>query len=91
MALQAAGSALVAGGSQESAMQLQVTKVRVTRAFYFDKKPTKVGSVVELPKVFAAEMIAAHKAEPVDSERSEEAPPPAPEKPPASRGASKLV
>jgi hypothetical protein len=66
MALTAAGSALVAGSTQENHMQLQVTKVRVVRAFYFDKKPTTVGTVVELPKIFASEMIAAKKAEPHD-------------------------
>ena len=44
-------------------MQLQVAKVRVVRAFYYDKKPVKVDTVVELPKIFAAEMVAANKAE----------------------------
>jgi len=67
MALLAMGSALVAGSSQESPMQVQLTKVRVVRAFYFDKKPTKVDTIVEVPKIFAAEMVAANKAEFVDS------------------------
>jgi hypothetical protein len=79
VALLAAGSALVAGSHLEKDMQTQ--SVRVVRAFYYQGKPTKVGTMVELPKVFAKEMIAARKAEEV------EAPTRAPEKAPeAPRG-----
>ncbi len=42
---------------------MQTKTVRVLRAFYFNSKPTKVGDVLDLPHVFALEMIAAHKAE----------------------------
>jgi len=67
MALQAAGSPLVAGSfletHPETNMQLQTQKVRVTRMFYFDRKPQRVGDVVELPKIFANEVRAANKAE----------------------------
>ena len=49
-------------------MQLQETEVRVVRAFYYNKRPTVVGAKVKLPKVFAAEMVAARKAEFVDPE-----------------------
>ncbi len=36
--------------------------VRVERPFYFNGKPTQVGQVIELPSIFAREMIAAKKA-----------------------------
>lgn len=69
MALLAAGSPLVAGSTQENSMQataaskaLAMQSVRVERAFYWQGKPTKVGEVLELPGIFAREMIAAHKA-----------------------------
>lgn len=69
MPLSAAGSALVAGSSQESTMQAQqqqqpqVVNARVLRSFYFGGKATKVGDILELPRVFALEMRAAHKVE----------------------------
>lgn len=47
---------------------MQTKTVRVTRAFYFSKAPTKVGQVLDLPHVFALEMIAAHKAEPAEKQ-----------------------
>lgn len=39
-------------------------KVLVLRAFYFNREIQKQGTVVELPGVFASEMISAKKAEP---------------------------
>ncbi len=45
---------------------MQTKTVRVVRAFYFQGKSTKVGDVLDLPHVFALEMIAAHKAEPAE-------------------------
>jgi hypothetical protein len=69
VALLAAGSPLVAGSFQENGMQAaqavkgpEKQEVRVERAFYFNGKPTKVGETIELPRIFASEMIAAHKA-----------------------------
>lgn len=63
MALSAAGSALVAGGvsPEENAMSKMVS-VEVVRAFYYNGAPTRVGSVIEVPVTFAAELIAARKA-----------------------------
>lgn len=66
MALLAAGSPLVAGGFKEDQM-LQTQKVRAVRGFYFDRKLVKVGTTIELPKVFAIEVCAANKAEPINS------------------------
>lgn len=63
MPLLAAGSALVAGSHQEEIVNEK--RVRVTRAFYYQRKACQVGDLVALPPVFALEMIAAHKAEPV--------------------------
>jgi len=64
MALLAAGSALVAGSQLETDMQeMQVKEVRVLRAFYYQRKPIEVGKVLDLPKTFAAEMVAAKKAQ----------------------------
>ena len=76
MALLAAGSALVAGSHLEKDMQTQ--SVRVVRAFYYQGKPTKVGTLVELPKVFAKEMIAAKKAEEVEAAKAVDKPAEAP-------------
>jgi hypothetical protein len=68
MPLTAAGSALVAGSSQEKDMQAQpqqpkTSSVRVLRAFYFNGKPVKVNETLDLPRLFAIEMVAAHKVE----------------------------
>ena len=43
---------------------MKTKKVTVLRAFYFNRAVQALGSVVELPSVFADEMIAAKKAEP---------------------------
>lgn len=51
---------------------MKTQKVRVVRAFYWKGEPTKVGDVVEVPEVFAAELVAAKKAERV----AEQAPAP---------------
>jgi hypothetical protein len=63
MALLAAESALVAGSAGRKDMQIQNRTVRVLRAFFIHGKPTKVGDVLELPKLFALEMHAAKKVE----------------------------
>lgn len=69
MPLLAAGSPLVAGSTQENDMQAAAApklpekqSVRVERSFYFKGEPTKVGEEIELPSIFAREMIAAKKA-----------------------------
>lgn len=70
MPLSAAGSSLVAGGgvpSKESNMQTQ--RVKVTRAFFFERKPLAVGTEVDLPLIFAREVIASNKAERVDGKQ----------------------
>jgi hypothetical protein len=61
MTLTAAGSALVAGSVLENTMQTK--RVRVLRAFMYNREPTKVDSILELPLPFALEVIAAKKAE----------------------------
>lgn len=71
MALLAAGSALVAGSHPENNMQTK--KGRVLRAFYYQGKPTVVGQVVELPRVFALEMAAANKLELLEDPKPEAA------------------
>ena len=68
MVLSAAGSALVAGSFQEKDMQAQQAQpqtlsTRVLRAFYFNGKPVKKDETIELPRLFALEMKAAHKVE----------------------------
>lgn len=70
MALTASGSgsALVAGSARplETNMAKQIPqtqKVRVMRAFYFDRKLLEVGQVLDLPTLFAREVEASHKAE----------------------------
>jgi len=61
MPLLAAGSPLVAGGVfPEGTMEMKT--VRVVRAFYYQGKSLAVDTVVDLPKLFAAEMCAANKA-----------------------------
>lgn len=66
MVLSAAGSPLVAGSLLEVTMK--TAQVRVKRAFFYNGEPTKVGAVLEVPAVFAAELIAAKKAERVSDE-----------------------
>lgn len=62
MALQAAGSALVAGNRIQEDSMVQVN-VKVLRAFYWQGRALKVGEKVSLPKTFAAEVVASNKAE----------------------------
>lgn len=60
MVLLAKNSPLIAGSTpQEGPMEM--SKVRVDRAFYFDKAVLSVGTVTTLPKLFAIEMQAAKK------------------------------
>ncbi|HKQ24095.1 MAG TPA: hypothetical protein VJT81_06600 [Burkholderiales bacterium] len=69
MVLLAAGSALVAGSSyQETDVQAQTQKVEVVRSFYFNRKPLPVGSIAELPAIFAREVIASNKAKAVNGD-----------------------
>ena len=72
LTLETAG-ALVPGGvtasdieKEKRIMQAQTTQpqtlsVRVLRPFYFGGKPTKVNETIDLPRIFAQEMKAAHK------------------------------
>lgn len=64
MALTASGSVLVAGGAMDfqEGTQVKMRSVKVVRAFFWSGKATEVGAVVEVPVVFAAELIAARKA-----------------------------
>lgn len=55
---------------------MQTKTVRVERAFFYAGKPTKVGDVIDLPHVFALEMIAAHKATAFDKQEKREDEPP---------------
>jgi hypothetical protein len=52
---------------------MQMKKVTALRAFYFQRKLIAVGTPIELPSVFAIELIAANKAEAVaEVEKSSE-------------------
>ena len=48
---------------EEHMATVQMVKVRVLRAFYYDKQPHAVGSVVEMPRPIAIESVSARKAE----------------------------
>ena len=62
-------------------------KVRVVRAFYYERKPVKVGEVVELPHIFALEVCASNKAVMVeDTPEPAAKPAAAPKKAPAQNG-----
>ena len=60
------GAALIGGRPIPTEVMVKTRKVRVIRAFYFDRTVQAKGSIVELPNVFASEMIAAQKAESFD-------------------------
>lgn len=82
MALTATGSALVAGSSAENPMAIQNTqRVKVLRAFFFERKLCKVESEIDLPWTFAHEVRAAGKAEFVEAAaaKAPEAKQPAPD------------
>lgn len=91
-------SALVLGGVRSSdiekerkmlpAQQTQpkTQNVRVLRSFYFQGKPTKVNETIEVPRTFALELKAAHKAEFVEPKPEPEA-----KKPEAKAGQKALV
>ena len=49
---------------QQRAETSKTVRVRVERAFFYEAKVHKVGSIADLPRNFAAEMIAANKAIP---------------------------
>jgi hypothetical protein len=63
----AAGSVLVAGSFQPET-QMDTKKVRVLRPFYYRGQVLEKDSVVDLPKVFAAEVCASRKGEAVADE-----------------------
>lgn len=65
------GAALV-GRLDNLGDHMKTMTVKVLRPFYYQREVQKLGAVVELPAVFATEMIAATKAE-----RHEETAPPA--------------
>lgn len=90
-------SALVPGGGgaltkeiimQAQQKQPQMQSVRIVRAFYFNGKPTKVGETIELPRLFALEMKAAHKVEIVAAKAEDK---PEPKKAEARAGQKALV
>lgn len=54
---------------------MKTMRVKVLRKFYFDRKVQELGSVVELPAVFAVEMIAANKAERIEESAPSASPP----------------
>lgn len=58
------GAALIGGRAIPTEAMMTTRKVLVLRAFYFNREIQKQGTVVELPGVFASEMISAKKAEP---------------------------
>lgn len=67
------GAVLVGrAASRESIMQTR--KITVVRPFYFNRLVQKKGQIVELPSLFAGEMIAAQKAAPYDEPAAEPAP-----------------
>ena len=59
--LTAVGSPLVAGSIASA--NTMTKKVKVLRSFMRDRKPTKVGDVVELTELGALEVVSSHKAE----------------------------
>lgn len=75
--LLAKGSAVVAGSIPDTAMAN--TQIKVIRSFLLAGKPTKVGSVVELPGNLASELIAMGKAKKHDAKAKAEVAAPAPE------------
>ena len=46
--------------------------VRVTRAFFYQGKPLKLGDTLDVPATFAAELIASRKAEAVGTPEQKE-------------------
>lgn len=58
------GAALIGGRALPTEGMMTTRKVHVLRPFYFNREVQKQGTVVELPGVFASEMISAKKAEP---------------------------
>lgn len=58
------GSPLVAGSTGNAMSETQ--SIRVERAFFMGKEVQPVGAIIEVPKHFAAGMIAAGKASAVD-------------------------
>lgn len=58
------GAALIGGRALPTEAMMTTRKVLVLRPFYFNREVQKQGTVVELPGVFASEMISAKKAEP---------------------------
>lgn len=61
--LLAAGSALVAGSTPDEENPMNHVYIRALRAFYLHGKVVPVGAVVQVSKLFAAEMVSAKKAE----------------------------
>lgn len=58
------GAALIGGRAIPTEAMMTTRKVLVLRPFYFNREVQTQGTVVELPGVFASEMISAKKAEP---------------------------
>ncbi len=71
MALSAAGSPLVAGGGRaQEKGNMKTMEVEVVRAFFYKGEPTKVGTKIEVPAIFGAELIAAKKAKAVTADEA---------------------
>lgn len=68
---------------QQAPAQPKTLRVKVMRPFYYQSEPIEKNAIVELPRVFALEMIAAKKAEAVKlTEAAATSTAPAPEKKP---------
>ena len=59
------GAALI-GRPYNQGDAMKTMRVKVLRPFYFNRTVQKLWAIVELPAVFALEMIAAQKAERID-------------------------
>ena len=81
------GAALV-GRPGNQGVLMKTMRVKIVRPFYYDRKVQKSGDIVELPAVFAVEMIAANKAEGIEPEPAP-ATAPTEEETPKKRGAAK--
>lgn len=57
------GAALIGGRAIQMEIHMKITKVVVLRPFYYNREIQALGRAVELPSLFAEEMIAAKKAD----------------------------
>jgi hypothetical protein len=59
------GAALIEGRAIPREITMATRKVQVLRSFYYERTAMKVGDTVELPALFANELIANNKAQAV--------------------------